>query len=43
MCVLDVFFLVVSKKTCYGSKIAQNVKLDECMKKQWYCLQCVQY
>lgn len=36
MCILDVFFPQVWKKTSYGIKIiAQNLKIYQCLKKQW--------
>lgn len=39
MCILDFFFFspIVRKKTCYGIKIDQNLKIDQCVKKQWFC------
>ncbi len=33
MCILDDFFPLVWKKTSYGSKMVQNLKIDQCMKK----------
>ena len=33
MCILDVFFPLDWKKTCHGSEIHQNLKIDQCMKK----------
>ncbi len=34
MCILDVFFPLVWKKACNASKITQNFKIDQCMKKK---------
>lgn len=30
MCILDVFFALVSQKTCCGNKISHNVQIDHC-------------
>ena len=41
MYILDLLFILVWKKTCYGGKIAQNIKIDQCFKIRCFYLPCL--